>query len=94
MVAAKKPMPAARPLDILEDDWSEAVRQERVVPRYTMNRLGQDAFPVRPVPRSGHAHDEAATAVRMPFAPTPLMTPVICRCSTGRCSATDTSTIG
>ena len=37
----------------------------RASPRYTMNRLEQDAFPVRPVPRSGHAHDEAATAVRM-----------------------------
>lgn len=34
-------------------------------PRDTMNRLEQDAFPVRPVPSSGHAHDEAATAVRM-----------------------------
>jgi hypothetical protein len=37
----------------------------RASPRYTMNRLEQDAFPVRPAPRSGHAHDEAATAVRM-----------------------------
>jgi hypothetical protein len=35
----------------------------RASPRYTMNRLEQDAFPVRPAPRSGHAHDEAATAV-------------------------------
>jgi hypothetical protein len=37
----------------------------RTSPRYTMNRLEQDAFRVRPVPSSGHAHDEAATAVRM-----------------------------
>jgi hypothetical protein len=66
----------------------------RAAPRYTMNRLEQDAFPVRPVPRSGHGHDEAATAVRMALAPTPLMTPVICRSSTELCSATDTSTIG
>ena len=31
MVAAKKPRPSARPLDIPEDDWSQAVRRERVV---------------------------------------------------------------
>ena len=31
MVAAKSPRPPARPLDIPEDDWSEAVRRERVV---------------------------------------------------------------
>ena len=31
MVAAKKPRPPARPLDIPEHDWSEAVRRERVV---------------------------------------------------------------
>ena len=30
-----------------------------------MNRLEQDASAVRPVPCSGHTHDEAATAVRM-----------------------------
>jgi hypothetical protein len=37
----------------------------RASPRYTMNGLEQDASTVRPVPRSGHTHDEAATAVRM-----------------------------
>ena len=37
----------------------------RASPRYTMSRLEQEAFPVRPVPRSGHTHEEAATAVRM-----------------------------
>jgi hypothetical protein len=37
----------------------------RASPRYTMNRLQQDALSVRPVPRSGHALDEAAAAVRM-----------------------------
>ena len=37
----------------------------RASPRYAMNRLEQDAFPVTPVRRSGHAHDEAATAMRM-----------------------------
>src|SRR5271166_3746117 len=31
MIAAKKPRPPARPLDIPEDDWSEAVHRERVV---------------------------------------------------------------
>ena len=31
MVAAKNPRPPARPLDIPEHDWSEAVRRERVV---------------------------------------------------------------
>ena len=36
----------------------------RASPRYAMSRLEQGASPVRPVPRSGHAHDEAATAVR------------------------------
>jgi len=37
----------------------------RPSPRYTISRLEQDAFPVRPARRSGHAHDEAAAAVRM-----------------------------
>jgi putative transposase len=31
MVAAKEPRPLARPLDIPEDVWSEAVRREGVV---------------------------------------------------------------
>ena len=37
----------------------------RPSPRYAINRLQRDAFPVRPIRRSDHAHDEAATAVRM-----------------------------
>jgi len=37
----------------------------RASPRYTLNRLERDTAPVRPIPRSGHAHDEAVTAVRM-----------------------------
>jgi hypothetical protein len=37
----------------------------RPSPRFAMDRLEQDAFPVRPVPRSGHARDEVAAAVRL-----------------------------